>query len=84
MHLSQALNTQGLRLMKATGDLSHSLVRTDAGLEQEFFLVDKEFVLKRPDILQTGSMLLFLEPNIAPGRTLLGAAPPRGQELSDQ
>jgi len=71
LRASQALNTQGLRLLKATGDSSHSLVRTDAGLEQEFFLVDKEFVLKRPDILQTG-------------RTLLGAAPPRGQELSDQ
>lgn len=40
------------------------------GCEQEYFLIDQEFVYRRPDILTSG-------------RTLVGAKPPRGQELDD-
>ena len=41
------------------------------GPEQEYFLVEKERYLERLDL-------------IACGRTLFGAAPPKGQELEDQ
>ena len=41
----------------------------NVGWEQEFFLVDREPYLARADL-------------VACGRTLLGAAPLRGQELS--
>ncbi len=40
------------------------------GLEQEYFVVDKGLAALRPDLLATG-------------RTLLGASPPRGQQLED-
>jgi glutamine synthetase len=40
------------------------------GLEQEYFLVDKRFWSQRADLVMTG-------------RTLLGAAPSRGQQLED-
>ncbi|MGA0045397.1 MAG: glutamine synthetase III [Candidatus Kapaibacteriota bacterium] len=47
-----------------------SKVVSTVGVEQEFFLVDEEFAMRRPDLLMTG-------------RTLFGARPPRGQELED-
>ena len=40
------------------------------GAEQEYFLIDKSFYLKRPDLLQTG-------------RTVFGAAPAKHQQLDD-
>lgn len=40
------------------------------GAEQEYFLIDRAFWDLRPDLILTG-------------RTLLGAAPPRGQQLDD-
>ena len=39
--------------------------------EQEFFLIDRKYYMERPDLLLTG-------------RTVVGAAPPKGQELEDQ
>lgn len=45
-------------------------VNATVGCEQEYFLIDQEFVYRRPDILTSG-------------RTLVGAKPPRGQELYD-
>lgn len=45
-------------------------VGSTVGCEQEYFLIDQEFVYRRPDILTSG-------------RTLVGAKPPRGQELDD-
>src|SRR6185369_4550837 len=41
------------------------------GPEQEYFLIDNYFYLSRPDLINAG-------------RTLFGAAPPKGQELEDQ
>ena len=32
----------------------HQYIHTDAGLEQEFFLIDREYYLKRPDLVATG------------------------------
>jgi len=67
---SQALNREGLRLLNAVGAEGHTHLHSDAGVEQEFFLVDRDYAMARPDILQTG-------------RTLIGAAPPKGQALDD-
>ncbi len=65
-----AINKQALRIVKLFGmnDVKH--VNTMVGPEQEYFLVDKELFDKRPD-------LVFC------GRTLLGAKPPKGQEMED-
>lgn len=46
-------------------------VRLTVGPEQEYFLIDKKLYNARKDIIYTG-------------RTLFGAAPPKGQELEDQ
>jgi glutamine synthetase len=51
-------------------DKSVSKVYATLGWEQEFFLIDKSLALTRPDMMLTG-------------RTLLGHAPSKGQELND-
>ena len=45
-------------------------VEVTLGAEQEYFLIDRRFYLKRPDLLQTG-------------RTVFGAAPAKHQQLDD-
>ena len=57
------------RLMKLFG-LDEQPVSVTLGPEQEYFLVDREFYLHRPDLVQTG-------------RTLFGSPPPRHQQLED-
>jgi glutamine synthetase len=64
-----ALNEQVLRALKFFSNPARR-VRATLGPEQEFFLVDEEFVYRRPDLLTCN-------------RTLFGAKPPRGQELED-
>jgi glutamine synthetase len=64
-----ALDVQARRALKLFG-VDAARVHATCGPEQEFFLIDDEFYYRRPD-LQTS------------GRTLFGAAPPRGQELED-
>lgn len=66
----EALNKQALRALKLLGESGVARVTATLGSEQEYFLVDEGFFLDRPDLLVAG-------------RTLLGAAPPRGQELDD-
>ena len=66
----QAINKQGLRILKLFGHTSVRAVRTTVGPEQEYFLIDEELYNKRKDLLYTG-------------RTLFGAKPPKGQELDD-
>ncbi|HEX6135003.1 MAG TPA: glutamine synthetase III [Longimicrobiales bacterium] len=64
-----ALEVQVRRALKLFGvEATH--VRTTLGPEQEYFLIDQEFYYRRPDLVTTG-------------RTLVGAKPPRGQELED-
>ncbi|HEX6306969.1 MAG TPA: glutamine synthetase III [Longimicrobiales bacterium] len=64
-----ALEVQVRRALKLFGvEASH--VHTTLGPEQEYFLIDQEFYYRRPDLVTTG-------------RTLVGAKPPRGQELED-
>ena len=63
-----ALNIQALRILKLFGDTQTAAVRANAGAEQEYFLIDRGVYEQRPDLIYTG-------------RTLLGARPPKGQEL---
>jgi glutamine synthetase len=64
-----ALEVQVRRALKLFG-VEPEAVITTLGPEQEYFLIDQEFYYRRPDL-------------IACGRTLVGAKPPRGQELED-
>lgn len=66
----QAINKQALRVLKLFGHTEVTSVKTTVGPEQEYFLIDKDAYLKRPDLIYTG-------------RTLFGAKPPKGQELDD-
>jgi glutamine synthetase len=67
----EALSTQALRILKLFGKDDVVKVFTTVGPEQEYFLIDKNFLYARPDLLNCG-------------RTLFGAKPPKGQELEDQ
>ncbi|MDO5309344.1 MAG: glutamine synthetase III [Planctomycetia bacterium] len=66
----QALNKQALRILRLFGVTDVKCVRTSVGPEQEYFLVDEKLYQQRKDLALTG-------------RTLFGAKPPKGQELSD-
>jgi glutamine synthetase len=65
-----ALNTQAKRILKVFGK-TVSKVSASVGPEQEYFLIDRQFFIARPDLLNAG-------------RTLFGASPPKGQEMEDQ
>jgi len=67
----EALATQAIRILKLFKNDEVRKVYTTVGPEQEYFLIDKNFLYGRPDLLATG-------------RTLFGAKPPKGQELEDQ
>ncbi len=67
----EALGKQALRILRWFGNASANRVFTNIGPEQEYFLVDRRLAEQRPDLLLTG-------------RTLFGAASPKGQELEDQ
>ncbi|MBE5785721.1 MAG: glutamine synthetase type III, partial [Clostridiales bacterium] len=66
----EAINRQAMRVLKLFGNHDVTSVRVTVGPEQEYFLIDKELLSKRKDLLYTG-------------RTLFGAMPPKGQELDD-
>ena len=66
----KALSVQALRILRFFGDTSAKSVVANVGPEQEYFLIPKDLYEKRPDLRFTG-------------RTLFGAAPPKGQELDD-
>ena len=66
----QAINTQSLRLIRLFGNTTSKKVTPSVGLEQEYFLIDKEKYLQRKDLVFTS-------------RTLFGAMPPKGQEMDD-
>src|SRR3954462_5677999 len=65
-----ALSAQAKRILKLFGK-NVSKVFTTVGPEQEYFLIDRQFFLARPDLVNAG-------------RTLFGAPPPKGQEMEDQ
>lgn len=66
----QALGKQAQRILNLFGHTEVGLVSSTAGPEQEYFLVDSNFYYARPDLINAG-------------RTLFGAAPPKGQEFDD-
>lgn len=65
----EALNKQALRILKLMG-IEADRVNTSVGPEQEYFLIDREFYDKRPDLMLTG-------------RTVIGSKPAKGQEMDD-
>ncbi|MCQ2406306.1 MAG: glutamine synthetase III, partial [Oscillospiraceae bacterium] len=65
----RVLNAQAKRLIALFGTQCDRVTPT-VGLEQEYFIVDRERYNLRKDLIYTG-------------RTLLGARPPKGQELDD-
>ena len=65
----EAINRQGMRILKLFGSDATRIITT-AGPEQEYFLVDRDVFNQRKDLILTG-------------RTLFGARPPKGQELDD-
>jgi glutamine synthetase len=66
----ESLSTNACEFLKLIGDLDVKRISATLGCEQEYFLVDKNFVALRPDIIMSG-------------RSLLGAASSRGQQLED-
>jgi len=66
----ETINRQAKRILRLFGKTDVHRVLTTVGPEQEYFLVDKALYDRRPD-------LKFC------GRTLLGAKPPKGQEMDD-
>ncbi|MDO8683357.1 MAG: glutamine synthetase III [Armatimonadota bacterium] len=65
-----ALSKQAVRILRVLGNTSSNSVAATLGCEQEYFLVDKNFVEQRLDLVLTG-------------RTLFGAPSPKGQEMED-
>ena len=65
----QALSVSIKRMMKCF-NRPEEKVSITLGPEQEYFLIDKNFYLQRPDLVQTG-------------RTVFGAPPPKHQQLED-
>ncbi|MBS1786602.1 MAG: glutamine synthetase III [Acidobacteria bacterium] len=64
------LSQNALKVLKLFGNPAARVFST-LGPEQEYFLIDEAFYALRPDLIATG-------------RTLIGAKPPKGQELEDQ
>ena len=65
----EEISKQGVRLLSILGKKAER-INVSVGPEQEYFLVDTALYEKRKDLFYTG-------------RTLFGARPPKGQELSD-
>ena len=66
----EAINRSALQVLRLFGNETATRVVTTIGTEQEYFLIDNSFYFLRPDLQITG-------------RTLLGAKPPKGQQLED-
>jgi len=67
----EAVSKQALRILRLFGNTEAQKVFANVGPEQEYFLIDKNLFMLRPDLLNCG-------------RTVFGAKPPKGQELEDQ
>ncbi|HEY2374863.1 MAG TPA: glutamine synthetase III [Gemmatimonadaceae bacterium] len=67
---SDALSDRAIALLELLGDRGVHRVYTTLGPEQEYFLIDRGHFALRPDLVMAG-------------RTLVGAPPPRGQQLED-
>ncbi|MDR1922539.1 MAG: glutamine synthetase III, partial [Candidatus Adiutrix sp.] len=65
-----AISREASRLMKLIGLSDCEYVTPQVGTEQEYFLVDRRLAQRRPDLVMSG-------------RTLFGARPAKGQQMSD-
>ena len=65
----EAISKQAVRILRLFGSRAQR-VHATCGPEQEYFLIDRQFYLNRPDLINAG-------------RTLFGAKPPKGQEMED-
>ena len=66
----EAVSTQALRILRLFGNTTAKKVVPSVGIEQEYFIIDREKYLKREDLIFSG-------------RTLFGAPAPKGQEMDD-
>ena len=66
----EAVSKQAMRILRLFGNTTAKKINVCCGAEQEYFLIDRELYNQRKDLIFTG-------------RTLFGAAPPKGQELDD-
>ncbi|MBR7109074.1 MAG: glutamine synthetase III, partial [Akkermansia sp.] len=64
-----AVAQQTMRVLHCFG-LEPSYVVSNLGAEQEYFLIDRDLYLQRPDLIETG-------------RTLFGCLPPKHQQMED-
>ena len=64
------VSREAVRILRLFGDHDTSRVQVSVGAEQEYFLIPRSIYAQREDLRLTG-------------RTLFGAAPPKGQELDD-
>ena len=64
------VSREAVRILRLFGDNETNRVNVCVGAEQEYFLIPKAIYAQREDLRLTG-------------RTLFGAAPPKGQELDD-
>ncbi len=64
------VSREAVRILRLFGDSETKRVIPSVGAEQEYFLLPKDLYAQREDLRLTG-------------RTLFGAAPPKGQELDD-
>ena len=65
-----AINNEGLRILRLFGDNQTTRITTTVGAEQEYFLIDERDFKARRDLFYCG-------------RTLFGAPAVKGQELDD-
>jgi glutamine synthetase len=65
-----AMNKAATRVLKILGNTNIAPVNSSCGAEQEYFLVDANFAINRPDLLLAG-------------RTLFGKPPAKGQQFDD-
>lgn len=66
-----AINKSAMGLLRLLGNTEPKKVFATLGAEQEYFLIDQDYFYNRQDL-------------VLGGRTLLGATPPKGQQLEDQ
>lgn len=67
---TDVLSDRAIKLLSLIGDRGVQRVVTTLGPEQEYFLIDRTHFALRPDLVMAN-------------RTLVGAPPPRGQQLED-
>ena len=64
-----AVGAQTKRVLACFG-ITPTTVETNLGAEQEYFLIDRDLYIQRPDLIETG-------------RTLFGCLPPKHQQMED-